>query len=195
MTKVRAQFHAAAGLVCPHALNWIVNAEPTAEVIPGGEWPGEKDSYAQVDSLVLPNSRGGLKPGGNTQEGITWDDDGTDRDSIKRPSPLTIRLSERQKRIIRAKAQAAGSPSVNRFVLAAALGSDYRSPADPELTRALLRVYRELNAQGNNLNQIARQLNANVVLPGQGAMLDALATSIQETLLRVQTALAEGRSR
>jgi Bacterial mobilisation protein (MobC) len=194
MAKVLAQFHAAAGLVCPHALNWIVNAEATAEVIPRGEWSLHEDSYAQVDSLVLPNSRGGLKPGGNTQEGITWDDDGTDRDSIKRPSPLTIRLSERQKRIIRAKAQAAAI-SVNRFVLAAALGSDYRSPADPELTRALLRVYRELNAQGNNLNQIARQLNASVVLPGQGAMLDALATSIQETLGRVQTALAEGRCR
>jgi hypothetical protein len=190
--RVLHHFRAAAGLVCPHALNWIVNAEPTAEVIPKSEWSEEKDSYAQVDSLVLPNSRGGLKPGGNTQEGITWDDDGTDRDSIKRPSPLTIRLSERQKRIIRAKAQAAAI-SVNRFVLAAALGSDYRSPADPELTRALLRVYRELNAQGNNLNQIARQLNADVVLPGQGAMLDALATSIQETLGRVQTALAEGR--
>ena len=187
MTKVRAQFHAAAGLVCPHALNWIVNVEPTEEVIPRGEWSSEKDSYAQVDSLVLPNSRGGLKPGG-----ITWNDDGTDRDSVKRPSPLTIRLSERQKRIIRAKAQASAI-SVNRFVLAAALGSDYRAPADPALTRALLRVYRELNAQGNNLNQIARQLNASVVLPVQGAMLDALATSIQETLARVQTALAEGR--
>src|SRR5882757_4457554 len=97
MTKVLAQFHAAAGLVCPHALNWIVNADPTAEVIPTGEWPRDKDSYAQVESLVLPNSRGGLKPGGNTQEGITWDDDSTDRDSTKRPSPLTIRLSERQK--------------------------------------------------------------------------------------------------
>jgi hypothetical protein len=192
MTKIRAQFQAAAGLVCPHALNWIVNAEPTTEVIPRGEWSLHEDSYAQVESLVLPNSRGGLKPGGNTQGGITWDDVGEDRDSTKRPSPLTIRLSERQKQIIRAKAQAAAI-SVNRFVLAAALGSDYRSPADPELTRALLRVYRELNAQGNNLNQIARQLNANVVLPGQGAMLDALALSIQATLHRVQTALAEGR--
>jgi hypothetical protein len=192
MGRVRAQFHAAAGLVCPHALNWIVNAEPTAEVIPGGEWSSENDSYAQVESLVLPNSRGGLKPGGNTRTGITWDDDSEDRDSVKRPSPLTIRLSERQKQIIRAKAQAAAI-SVNRFVLAAALGSDYRPPADPELTRALLRVYRELNSQGNNLNQIARQLNGGLNLPGQGAMLDALATSIKETLHRVQTAIAEGK--
>lgn len=142
--------------------------------------------------MVLPNSRGGLKPGGITRTGITWDEDGEDRDSIKRPSPLTIRLSERQRQIIRAKAQAAAI-SVNRFVLAAALGSDYKPPIDPELTRALLRVYRELNAQGNNLNQIARQLNAGLVLPGQTAMLDALALSIQETLRRLQMALVEGR--
>lgn len=190
MTKVRAQFHAAAGLVCPHALNWIVDAEPTsAQVIPSTQDGTLSDSYAQVESLVLPNSPGGLKPGG-----ITWDEHASEYDSAKRPSPLTIRLSERQKRIIRAKAQAAAI-SVNRFVLAAALGSDYKPPADPELTRALLRVYRELNAQGNNLNQIARQLNAGLVLPGQNAMLDALATSIVETLSRVQTALAESRCR
>jgi len=192
MSKILAQFHAAAGLACPHALNWIVNADTSTEVIPEERRIVSDDSYAQVESLVLPNSRGGLKPEGITGAGITWDDDGEDRDSIKRPSPLTIRLSERQKGIIRAKAQAAAI-SVNRFVLAAALGSDYKPPIDPELVRALLRVYRELNAQGNNLNQIARQLNAGLVLPGQAVMLDALALSIQESLRRLQTALAEGR--
>lgn len=182
-------FRAAARLVCQHSLNWTVTIDVPTEVIPGGEWSEKNDSYAQVESLVLPNSRGGLKPGGITRTGITWDDDSNDRDSTKRPSPLTIRLSERQKQIIRAKAQAA-TISVNRFVLAAALGSDYRPPVDPELTRALLRIYRELNAQGNNLNQIARQLNAGLVLPGQSAMLEALGTSIQETLRHVQIALA-----
>ena len=145
-----------------------------------------EDSYAQVETLVLPKSVGGLKPGG-----ITWEDDSEDRDSIKRPSPLTIRLSEKQKKIIRAKAQAAGI-SVNRFVLASALGSDYRPPADPKLTQSLLRVYRELNAQGNNLNQIARQLNAGVVLPVQASLLDTLVLSLQETLRRVRDALASG---
>jgi hypothetical protein len=186
MSGTRHQFRAATGLVCAPAMNRIAPAEPTSQVIPNAGWSREKDSYAQVETLVLPKSGCGLKPGG-----ITWDEDTPDRDSIKRPSPLTIRLSERQKRIIRSKAQAAGI-SVNRFVLAASLGSDYRPPADPELTRALLRMYRELNAQGNNLNQITRQMNAGLVLPGQGAMLDALGTSIQETLGRIQGVLAAG---
>ena len=172
-----------------HSLNWTMSEETASEVIPTAGWSSEKDSYAQVESLVLPNSGCGLKPGG-----ITWDDDAQDSDSIKRPSPLTIRLSEKQKKIIRAKAQSAGI-SVNRFVLASALGSDYRPPADPELTRALLRIYRELNAQGNNVNQIARQLNAGVVLPGQDAMLSTLSLSIQETLRHVRDALAEGGRR
>jgi Bacterial mobilisation protein (MobC) len=189
--RILNHFHAAARLVCAHSINWVVNTD-TSEVLPENSGTIFHDSYAQVESLRMHNSRGGLKPVGSTHDGITWDDDSMDRDSTKRPSPLTIRLSERQKQIIRTKAQAAAI-SINRFVLSAALGSDYKPPIDPELVRALLRVYRELNAQGNNLNQIARQLNAGLTLPGQAAMLDALATSIQETLRRLQTALAEGR--
>lgn len=53
--------------------------------------------------------------------------------------------------------------SVNRFVLASTLGSKYRPPADPELLKALFALNRELTAQGNNLNQIARQLNAGLI--------------------------------
>ena len=136
--------------------------------------------------MVLPNSLGGLKPGG-----ITWDEDAQGNDSIKRPSPLTVRLSERQRQLIRGKAKAAGM-SVNGFVLASALGSDYRPPMNPELTRVLLALNRELTAQGNNLNQIARQLNAGIVLPGQESILGALAQSIQQTLRGVRAALARG---
>ena len=189
MSMVRSRFRAAAELLGSHALHWTVNAEKASAVIPADGRSQKSESYAQVETLVLPNSRGGLPPGG-----VTWDEQASEGDGSKRPSPLTIRLSERQKQIIRAKAHAAGM-SVNRFVLAAALGSDYRPPADPQLTRALLRMYRELNAQGNNLNQIARQLNAGVILPGQNALLDALAISINATLGHVQATLSEtGRS-
>jgi hypothetical protein len=187
MSKVRSQFRAAAGLVGPHALNWTVIAETASAVQATEKASLSHDSYAQVESLVIPNSRGGLPPGG-----VTWDEQARKSDSPKRPPPITVRLSEQQKQIIRAKAQAASMP-VNRFMLASALGSDYRPPADPQLTRALLRMYRELNAQGNNLNQIAGQLNAGVVLPGQGAMLDALAASIHESLRHVQAALVGTR--
>jgi hypothetical protein len=92
----------------------------------------------QLESLVLPNSIGGLKPGA-----MTWDDDAQDDDSIKRPSPLTIRLSEKQKKIIRAKAQSAGI-SVNRSCLL------------PHLAPITGRQQIRLNAQVNNVNQIAR---------------------------------------
>jgi len=171
-----------------HSVNWNIHSDINREVIPTAESPKYSDSYAQVESLVLPNSRGGLKPG----DGI-WKDVDEESDSVKRPSPLTIRLSEKQKKIIKAKAQAAGI-SVNRFVLASALGSDYRPPANRELTRALLRVYRELNAQGNNLNQIARQLNAGLILPAQEMMLDTLVLSLQQTLGSVREVLGSGNA-
>lgn len=63
---------------------------------------------------------------------------------------------------------------------------------NPELTRALLGLNRELTAQGNNLNQIAKHLNIGMVLPGQGDMLNALAASIMATLRCVRETLAGG---
>lgn len=102
-------------------------------------------------------------------------------------------MSEQQKKIIRAKAAVAGI-SVNRFILASALGSDYHPPADPELTRALLRLNRELTAQGNNLNQIARCLNAGQALPVYSAMLEALASSLRRIHGDIRRALVAGKA-
>jgi len=48
---------------------------------------------------------------------------------------------------------------------------------------------RELSALGNNVNQIARQINTGIVLTVQGAVLDALAKAIRETLRLVREAL------
>jgi hypothetical protein len=189
MSGVRNLFRAATGLVCLHSVNWTLKSDITSQVIPEPERSIDNDSYAQVESLVLPNSRGGLKPGG-----ITWSEGTEGSDSKKRISPLTIRLSAAQKKIIQAKAQSA-ELSVNRFVLASALGSDYKPPIDKELARALLRIYRELNAQGNNLNQIAWQLNTGIVPPGQHALLESLSLSIQQTLVHVRVALADSKPR
>jgi len=47
-------------------------------------------------------------------------------------------------------------------------------------------------AQGNNLNQIARQINAGIVRPEQSPMLGALAMSIRDTLRSIRQALAGG---
>jgi hypothetical protein len=137
-----------------------------------------KKSYAQVETLVLPQAvipkSCGLKP------------------RKKRPSPLTIRASESQKDCLRQKARAAGI-SLNRFALASALGSYYKPPADPGLIRVLLKISRELTAQGNNLNQIAKHLNSGTATAQQGqSLLDVLGRSLLRTHKSVRDALAHG---
>jgi Bacterial mobilisation protein (MobC) len=159
---------------------------PTA-VVPTTDRSCREESYAQVESLVVPNSGGGLKPGSKTRQ--ERPSGGTTRSRVY---PLSVRVPEHQRKAICSKARAAGV-SVNRFLIAAALGLDYRPPVDRGLALALLAIHRELAAQGNNLNQIARQLNAGIVLPGQGTLLNALAVSIQETHGAVRALLVRGK--
>src|SRR5580704_7704506 len=76
---------------------------------------GNTKSSAQVERLVIPPVlpiSGGLKPNGIT--------------SKKRPSPVPVRLSEEQKKIVRAKAHTAGL-SVNEYIRASVLGPNYRA--------------------------------------------------------------------
>lgn len=111
----------------------------------------------------------------------------------KRPPPKGVRYASYEEiRLVETKAATAGL-SPNAFIRAVTLGSDYRPPSDPELTRALLTLNRELTAQGNNLNQIARQLNGHVITEAQGhSMLDILGHSIVRTHKAVRKALAHG---
>jgi hypothetical protein len=142
-------------------------------------------SAAQVESLVLPHV---VIP--NSCELKLK---GTKATSDKRPSPLSIRVSESQKEIIRRKAQAAGIP-VGRYIVAVALGPDYTPPADPELVRALLALNRELTAQGNNVNQIAKHLNGGKASLTEGeGMVGMIGRSILRTLKAVRAALAHGK--
>jgi hypothetical protein len=156
----------------------------------------DQESYAQVAGLVAPNPLGGLKPGGSTKDGqggsTARHQDG--RTALKRPPPLGVRFSQTEIEIVRGKAKTAGC-STNSYIRAAALGSSYRPPLDPGLKRALLLLTRELTAQGNNVNQIARHLNAGIIPSGQGAVLSALAASLEETLRRVREALGRGGPR
>lgn len=143
---------------------------------------GSTKSSAQVETLVIPSvlpKSGELKLGGSTRK--------------KRPSPYSIRLTENQKTIIRAKAQAAGL-SVNEFIRAVVLGSNYKPPLPPDLCRQLLDMNRELTRQGTNLNQIARQFNAGILSPAQAeGQLAVLAPMMTETHKAVREALAQGR--
>jgi len=133
-------------------------------------------SSTQVAVLVGPKPCG-LKPKGSTKK--------------KRPSPLSIRASEEQKKILQEKAKAVAIP-LGRYVLAAALGFDYRPPANPELTKALLMLSRELTAQGNNLNQVAKHVNMGKASPDEcDGMLGILGRSMLQTHRAVRKALNE----
>jgi hypothetical protein len=164
-------------------------------VLPGTEEPCHQESFAQVESLVAPNSGCGLKPGGSTkaEKGGSTARRMTGVAGTERRTPLGVRFTGTELEIVRAKAKAAGC-TTNSYIRASALGSQYRPPLDPALAKALLGLGRELTAQGNNLNQIARQLNAGIRLPGQGPMLDVLAASMQETYRDIRRALAHGRT-
>jgi hypothetical protein len=115
------------------------------------------------------------------------------RKKRKRKNPLTVRLSDVEREIVRAKAKTVGC-SINSYVRAATLGSNYRPPIDKALTGALLAVNRELTAQGNNLNQIAKQLNAEAITKTQGeSMLDILGRSMLRTHKAIRQALPPGK--
>jgi len=83
-----------------------------------------------------------------------------------RPHPLGVRFSATELEIVRAKARAAGC-SVNSYIRAAALASDYTPPRDPELTEFMRLYYREYRMQGNNANQIARYCNMGAISPAE----------------------------
>ncbi len=166
MSTIRLQFRQAANALCkPSGDTSLLNK-------------GNTKSYAQVATLVSPPKSGALKRDGNTG---------------KRPNPLTIRLTEKQRKSIKAKAQAARI-TVNQYAKAALLDSEYRPPLPPELRGQLLDLYRELTRHGTNLNQIARQLNTGTMATEEASdALGALKAELRETYQAVCTALANGR--
>jgi hypothetical protein len=138
--------------------------------------PNFKKSCAQVEIGVTPPRSGGLKPV-----------------KKKRRNPLTVRLSDSDRERIRGKASRAGC-SLNAYVRASVLGSDYTPPADPELTQALLKLNFELTKQGVNINQVARQLNAGLISPAQAeAMMVILTRSTLQIHKAIREAMAQGK--
>ena len=144
-------------------------------------------SSAQVESWVIPQAvipnSCGLKPKSIIHKKTT-----KATALRKRPSPLTVRLSEDQKETVRTKAREAAMP-VNAFVKYALLGTNY----DPTLRDLMGRTYSELTRQGINLNQIAKQLNGGTATPAQGiAMLEAMRVPWRQALHAVGNALTGG---
>lgn len=139
----------------------------------------KQKSSAQVESWVSPQggvtNSGGLKP----EEKRT----GKKKNIRRRINPLTVRLSEKDRSIITQKAFNIGY-SVNAYVRAAALGSDYKPPISRDMVIALLAVKRELTAQGCNLDQIARKHNSNI-----HSETDSMLGSISRSLLKAHEAV------
>jgi len=137
-------------------------------------------SYAQVETSVL-------------RQGVTQKSCGL-KPRKKERAPLTVRYSEDQIKLLDAKAKEAGVTR-SEYIRRLSLGGDYIPTNDRELTRILFVINRELTRQGNNLNQIARQLNGRIITQAQGeSMLDVLGTSMLETHKAVRKTLARGET-
>lgn len=112
----------------------------------------------------------------------------------KRKNPLTVRLSDQERTAIHDKARRAGC-TTNAYIRASVLGSTYQAPLNHELRARLLELFRELTRQGNNLNQIAKHLNANTTAdkPQGESMLERLGQSLLATHRAIRQALTQGR--
>jgi len=168
LSPVRMQFKLAATSLCGQTKS--VKQEPK-----------NFKSYAQVETLVRPQvvspKSGGLKP------------------ERKRPYRLMARFTEAEKEVVLGKASAARL-SMNEYIRSSVLGAGYVSTVDPTKRQHLIDLHHELKKQGNNLNQIAKHLNAGILNPLRGEdVLSVLARSLVDTHMSVRLALSEGQTK
>lgn len=136
-------------------------------------------SYAQVASAVgqqaVRRQTCGLKPGES------------------RPCKISTRFASDERDFLVRQAETS-CLTLSEYIRASALGPGYAATIDPMKRQLLKDVLQELNRQGNNLNQIARQLNAGDMEPNQGEReLSRLEQSLIAAQRAVRTALAEGK--
>jgi len=139
----------------------------------------EPKSCAQVASSVkqqaVKRNSGGLKP-----------EDG-------KSSFIGIRLSFNERQLVLGRATNSGL-KLSAYARAALLGADYVEKHDPVRRKLLQDLSRELGHQGNNLNQIARQLNSGFVTQDEAfALLNSLGTSLISAHNAVRLAMTEGK--
>ena len=107
---------------------------------------------------------------------------------------ITTRFSEQEKARLIAKAKGSRL-NISDYIRASVLDAGYVSAIDPTKCQHLTELQRELNKQGNNLNQIAKHLNAGILNPRQGKdALSVLVRSLVDTHFSVRLALSEGRT-
>lgn len=137
-------------------------------------------SYAQVAPSVqrqaVSQRACGLKPGES------------------RVSHIGIRFARQEREFIVQQAKKTGL-TLSEYIRASALGPGYAATIDPMKRQLLKDAIRELNRQGNNLNQIARHLNAGSLTSEQSEReLSRLEQSLIAAQRAMRAALAEGQS-
>jgi Bacterial mobilisation protein (MobC) len=150
-----------------------------------GSTPCITKSSAQVAPFVIQKGGGGLKPGCHTQRNTR---------KASQSKPFSVRLTQEQIDSLKERAEDEGC-SVNEYVRNVVLDGNYRSPLPPDVYRELLACKLELTRQGNNLNQIARQLNAGLIDDDEALyQLNELAPSLLMAHATLNDVLTNGRT-
>ena len=144
LTSIHKQFKQAAKEVCEHNCS-------TQNV-------GQKDtknfkSCAQVESSVAPHVAHSVAHAVAPHSAGSFP-----RPQCRKSYTHGLRLREGEISLIRQKAHELNI-SVNTYIRAKALGDDYIAKPPAWLRDVLLKLYAELARQGNNLNQLARNVN------------------------------------
>jgi hypothetical protein len=156
-----------------------------------GGWQHDSSSSAQVAHVVAPHASR-LKPEERLHHKNERPTDSKPA-ARKRLHPYGVRFSAEELTKVRERAKEIGF-SVNSYIRASVLDTDYTPPRDPVLVEVLRRTLVELSRQGNNLNQIARHLNAGITTPAQGeGAMEAVYPTYLRTLSKVRSALAQGK--
>ena len=139
----------------------------------------EPKSCAQVETSVkqqaVQQKSGGLKP------------------ACGKSSHIGIRLSFQERQLVIGRASQSGL-KLSAYARAALLGADYVARHDPVRRKLLQDLSTELGRQGNNLNQIARQLNSDLIQADEAyALLNDLGNSLIAAHNAVHLTLTEGK--
>lgn len=178
VSRIHRQFRLARLAICQRNRS-VVRHPPVKQKGDVTQITEKAKSYAQVAPSVQRQavSQGacGLKPGES------------------RVSHIGIRFAPQERAFIVQQAKKT-CLTLSEYIRASALGPGYAATIDPMKRQLLQDAIRELNRQGNNLNQIARHLNAGDMEPDQGEReLSRLEQSLIAAQRAVRAALAEGK--
>jgi len=139
----------------------------------------EPKSFAQVETFVkqqaVQQKSGGLKPEGS------------------RATSIGVRLSSQERQLVIGRANNSGL-KLSAYARSALLGADYVAKHDPVRRKLLQDLSRELGRQGNNLNQIAKQLNSGFITQDDAyALLNDLGGGLVAAHNAVRLAMSEGK--